>query len=140
MYVVLENKRTTLFFIDKNGMWNYVEINKKTIAQTISQGENMEENTILIGKDSYTCYRFQAVIVGSGAAGLNAAVSLVKEGQTDIAIITEGRMMGTSRNTGSDKQTYYKWTTCGDEADSVRKMAQTLIVWKRIFDLQVISY
>lgn len=86
----------------------------------------MEENIIHIEENSYTCYRFQTVIVGSGAAGLNAAVSLAKEGQTDIAIITEGRMMGTSRNTGSDKQTYYKLTTCGDEADSIRKMAQTL--------------
>lgn len=79
-----------------------------------------------IGKNNYTCYRFQTIVVGSGAAGLNAAVSLVKEGQTDIAILTEGRMMGTSRNTGSDKQTYYKLTTCGEEADSIRKMAQTL--------------
>ncbi len=86
----------------------------------------MEKNKMHIGENSYTCYRFQTLIVGSGAAGLNAAVSLAKEGQTDIAIITEGRMMGTSRNTGSDKQTYYKLTTCGDEADSIRKMAQTL--------------
>ena len=34
--------------------------------------------------------------------------------------------MGTSRNTGSDKQTYYKMTQCGSEPDSVRKMAKTL--------------
>ncbi len=39
-------------------------------------------------------------------------------------------MMGTSHNTGSDKQTYYKITTCGSETDSIRKMAQTLFEGK----------
>ncbi|MBQ7486967.1 MAG: FAD-binding protein, partial [Clostridia bacterium] len=68
----------------------------------------------------------QTLVVGTGAAGLNAAVSLVKEGVRDVVILTEGKMMGTSRNTGSDKQTYYKLTTCGETPDSVRKMAATL--------------
>ena len=68
----------------------------------------------------------QTLIVGTGAAGLNAAVSLYRQGVTDIVLLTEGRQMGTSRNTGSDKQTYYKMTTCGSEGDSVGKMAQTL--------------
>ena len=66
------------------------------------------------------------IVVGSGAAGLNAAVSLWKNGQRDIAIVTEGLELGTSRNTGSDKQTYYKLTTAGEMGDSVRKMAETL--------------
>ena len=35
-------------------------------------------------------------------------------------------MAGTSRNTGSDKQTYYKLTLSGDEPDSVGEMARTL--------------
>ena len=90
----------------------------------------MEKGSIQIGKKEYRFYSCQTVVVGSGAAGLNAAVSLVKEGQTDVAIVTEGRMMGTSRNTGSDKQTYYKMTTCGSEADSIRKMAHTLFEGK----------
>lgn len=34
--------------------------------------------------------------------------------------------MGTSRNTGSDKQTYYKLGLSGDSPDSVRKMADNL--------------
>ena len=34
--------------------------------------------------------------------------------------------MGTSRNTGSDKQTYYKLTLSGGDPDSVRDMADTL--------------
>ena len=86
----------------------------------------MKPETICITGQEYPMYSFQTIIVGSGAAGLNAAVSLFKEGQTDIAIMTEGRFMGTSHNTGSDKQTYYKLTTCGNEPDSIRKMAQTL--------------
>ena len=48
------------------------------------------------------------LIIGSGAAGLAAAVRLNALGVEDIAIYTEGLKMGTSINTGSDKQTYYK--------------------------------
>lgn len=66
------------------------------------------------------------VVVGSGAAGFSAADRLYQYGQTDIAIVTEGVNMGTSRNTGSDKQTYYKLTLSGDGPDSVGEMAQTL--------------
>lgn len=69
---------------------------------------------------------FQTIIVGSGAAGLNAAIMLYNKGIRDIAIITEGLKCGTSRNTGSDKQTYYKLTTSGSEPDSVRRMAEAL--------------
>ncbi len=85
----------------------------------------MEKSIRLSGRN-YAFYAFQTIIVGSGAAGLNAAVSLAKEGQKDIVILTEGRHMGTSRNTGSDKQTYYKLTLCGTESDSVRQMAREL--------------
>lgn len=71
-------------------------------------------------------YLYNTCIIGSGAAGLNCADTLYKLGQTDIAVITEGMYMGTSRNTGSDKQTYYKLTLTGTEPDSVHAMAQTL--------------
>lgn len=86
----------------------------------------MKQDTIRIAGREYELYRVQTLVVGSGAAGLNAAVSLVKEGQPDLAILTEGKWLGTSHNTGSDKQTYYKQTTCGREPDSVRRMAQVL--------------
>jgi len=66
------------------------------------------------------------VVVGTGAAGFNAADRLYSLGQKDIAIITEGLNKGTSRNTGSDKQTYYKLTLAGEVADSVYEMAKTL--------------
>lgn len=70
--------------------------------------------------------RYHTLIIGTGCAGYNAADKLFDLGITDIAILTEGRCMGTSRNTGSDKQTYYKLSLCGSEGDSVREMAQTL--------------
>ena len=65
------------------------------------------------------------LVLGSGAAGLNAAVQLRAGGVDDVLIVTEGLEMGTSINTGSDKQTYYKLSMCGDEADSPRMMAET---------------
>jgi len=65
------------------------------------------------------------LVVGSGAAGFNAALSLYEEGVRDIALVCEGINLGTSRNTGSDKQTYYKLGMCG-AADSPRDMAQDL--------------
>ncbi|MEI3014117.1 MAG: hypothetical protein V8T36_04790 [Ruthenibacterium lactatiformans] len=39
--------------------------------------------------------------------------------------MTENRLAGTSRNTGSDKQTYYK-LTLSSQGDGVREMAETL--------------
>lgn len=70
--------------------------------------------------------RIQAAVVGSGAAGLNAALRLHQYGVENIAILTEAMTGGTSRNAGSDKQTYYKMSLCGDAADSPAAMAQDL--------------
>lgn len=68
--------------------------------------------------------RFHTVIIGSGAAGYAAANNLISLGIKDIALLTDNRMAGTSRNAGSDKQTYYK-LSCTDE-DSPQKMARAL--------------
>ena len=86
----------------------------------------MIRDSIEINGIKYDIYSLNTLIVGSGAAGLNAADSLYNMGQKDIAILTEGLYMGTSRNTGSDKQTYYKLTQAGDSPDSVMEMANTL--------------
>ena len=85
----------------------------------------MRKNIIQINGTNVDVYSLNTVVVGTGCAGLNAADSLYDLGQHDIAIVTEGMDMGTSRNTGSDKQTYYKLTLGGDAPDSVREMAQT---------------
>ena len=65
-------------------------------------------------------------VVGSGAAGWNAACGLARLKVENIAVITEGVNCGTSRNTGSDKQTYYKLSLAGDGPDSVQELAETL--------------
>jgi succinate dehydrogenase/fumarate reductase flavoprotein subunit len=69
---------------------------------------------------------FKVAIIGSGAASLNAAIRLKRFGIEDIAIITEGVNLGTSANTGSDKQTYYRLNPCAPDGDSAYKMAQDL--------------
>lgn len=86
-----------------------------------------------MSKQSFSAHGFSArllscgtAVVGSGAAGYNAADRLWRLGQRDILLVTENRLAGTSRNTGSDKQTYYKLTLSGEEPDSVREMAKTL--------------
>lgn len=68
--------------------------------------------------------QFNTVIIGSGAAGYAAADGLLSLGVKNIAMLTIGRTAGTSRNAGSDKQTYYK-LSCTDE-DSPLKMADAL--------------
>ncbi|MCR5006987.1 MAG: FAD-binding protein [Oribacterium sp.] len=69
--------------------------------------------------------RIENVVIGSGAAGLQAALRISQNGD-EVAIVTENLKSGTSRNTGSDKQTYYKLSLAGDNSDSVLKMAQDL--------------
>ena len=66
------------------------------------------------------------LIIGSGAAALNAAVTLCEAGQRDIIIATDCWGGGTSNNSGSDKQTYYKLSLAGDTADSPLAMAREL--------------
>ena len=65
------------------------------------------------------------LVIGSGAAGLCAALRLYREGVKDILVITEGVKMGTSINTGSDKQTYYKLGMYGTEPDSPADLAKS---------------
>ena len=70
--------------------------------------------------------RVGALVIGSGCAGYAAADALFACGVTDCAVLTKGRLDGTSRNTGSDKQTYYKLSLCSDREDSVYGMAADL--------------
>lgn len=86
----------------------------------------MKKENILQDGYSIAVYEFNTVVVGTGTAGYKAADSLYAYGQKSVAIVTEGINRGTSRNTGSDKQTYYKLTLSGNEPDSVIEMAETL--------------
>ncbi len=66
------------------------------------------------------------LIVGSGAAALNAAVRLHASGIANIAVAAERFGGGTSFEAGSDKQTYYKLSLAGDSPDSPLDMARDL--------------
>ncbi len=87
----------------------------------------MKQNYLVIDSMRIPHYFTEVFVIGSGAAGYNAADSLFDLGMRDVAIVTEGKNMGTSRNTGSDKQTYYKLSMTGAVADSVYDMAKSLM-------------
>ncbi len=72
----------------------------------------------------YTC---GLCVVGSGAAAWNGAHTARIEKDIPVFLVTEGVHMGTSRNTGSDKQTYYKQSTTALHADSPLEMAQDFL-------------
>jgi succinate dehydrogenase/fumarate reductase flavoprotein subunit len=74
-------------------------------------------------------------VVGSGAAGLNAAVRVCRElrslgverPEREVALITRGMGLGTSNNSGSDKQTYYKPGLEPGVPDAARDFARSLV-------------
>ena len=86
----------------------------------------MEQSHLVIDGAGVTVTYCPCLIAGSGAAGFNAADTLLREGMKDLAMVTEDVNAGTSRNTGSDKQTYYKLSLSGGDGDSVRALAETL--------------
>lgn len=81
-----------------------------------------------------TFHRYNTIIVGAGAAGMNCAVHLCefmkREGVPDarnrIALVTRGLKLGASRMSGSDKQTYYKLGTSPNVPDCAEAFAETL--------------
>jgi succinate dehydrogenase/fumarate reductase flavoprotein subunit len=86
----------------------------------------MKKITIEVDGKKIPLYSLNTLIIGSGAAAVNAAQCLYKYGQKDIAIATDLWGGGTSNNAGSDKQTYYKLSVSGDVSDSPLAMAQDL--------------
>ena len=70
--------------------------------------------------------RIDHIVIGTGAAGFQAALRLYGNGEKNLAIVTDHVKAGTSRNTGSDKQTYYILSLAGGDPDSVRAMAEDL--------------
>ena len=68
----------------------------------------MKKNTVSIHGISFPVYSMNTLIIGSGAAALNAAVNLIELGQKDIAIATDRWGGGTSNNAGSAKQPLYE--------------------------------
>ncbi len=78
--------------------------------------------------------RCGVLVIGSGAASLAAADRIAafaaaegkNGGAADVAVATESLDGGTSRNTGSDKQTYYRLSLADRAGDSPYDMAEAL--------------
>jgi succinate dehydrogenase/fumarate reductase flavoprotein subunit len=87
-----------------------------------------------IANQVVTFHRYNTVVVGSGAAGMNCAVHLyelmtdkgIKDADNRIAVVTAGLGLGASRMSGSDKQTYYKMGTSPEVPDSAEEFAKSL--------------
>ncbi len=92
------------------------------------------QSRIQVGKVSLPVYSLNTLVVGSGAAGLNCADHLARymeqSGLPDacdrVAVVTDRLGAGTSHNSGSDKQTYYRLGVCGDTSDTPLDLARTL--------------
>jgi succinate dehydrogenase/fumarate reductase flavoprotein subunit len=93
----------------------------------------MKQNST-IENQTITEYFFSTLIVGAGAAGMNCAKKMyeyldqkgIADPQKRIAVITAGLLLGASRMSGSDKQTYYKMGTSPSTPDCAESFAASL--------------
>jgi succinate dehydrogenase / fumarate reductase, flavoprotein subunit len=69
-------------------------------------------------------HQSEALVLGSGAAGLRAAVEM-KRRDLDVVIVTQSAFGGTSACSGSDKQTLHTANGAG-RGDDYRAMAEAL--------------
>ncbi len=69
-------------------------------------------------------HRCGCVVMGSGAAGLRAAVELKRRG-ADVTVISQSAWGGTSACSGSDKQTLHTANTA-DQGDNFKDMARAI--------------
>ncbi len=84
-----------------------------------------QQTTLTVEGLTLPVYRTGALVVGSGAASLSCAVHLHRKGCEDLLIVTDNRNGGTSRNTGSDKQTYYRLSDACKVPDSPYSMVES---------------
>ncbi|MFY0617995.1 FAD-binding protein [Shimia sp.] len=80
--------------------------------------------TLVVNSYSIPLHRSGAVVVGSGAAGLRAAVEMKRRG-VDVAILSQSAWGGTSACSGSDKQTLHTANT-KDQGDDFLDMAAAI--------------
>ncbi|GAB2992942.1 MAG TPA: FAD-binding protein [Actinotalea caeni] len=95
-------------------------------ADTVVLGDPDAAPTVRLAGHDIPVVVANTVVVGTGSAGYCAADRLWEFGQTDVVMVADKINAGSSRNAGSDKQTYYKLTLSGGDGDSVHEMAQTL--------------
>ncbi len=79
---------------------------------------------IAVGGLRLPLYRAECLVIGSGAAGLRAAVELSRRG-VGVAVASQSAWGGTSACSGSDKQTIHTANTA-DRGDDFRAMAAAI--------------
>ncbi len=79
---------------------------------------------IALGGIDIPVHRAGCVVVGSGAAGLRAAVEMKRRGD-DVVILSQSAWGGTSACSGSDKQTLHTANTA-DRGDNFKAMARAI--------------
>ena len=89
-------------------------------------GVRTREADEIIDIDGLSCpvHRVEALVVGSGAAGLRAAVELKRE-SIDVLVASTGLFSGTSACSGSDKQTLHTAGT-SNNGDNFKKLASDI--------------
>ncbi|WP_226781358.1 FAD-dependent oxidoreductase [Oceaniglobus trochenteri] len=86
--------------------------------------EPIFDHSLEMGDQALPMRRCGCVVVGSGAAGLRAAVELKRRG-VDVTVISQSAWGGTSACSGSDKQTLHTANT-SDRGDDYRAMARAI--------------
>ena len=86
--------------------------------------ERQAKETVVVRGFSIPVHRSEALVLGSGAAGLRAAVEM-KRRDLDVIVVTQSAFGGTSACSGSDKQTLHTANGAG-RGDDYRAMADAL--------------
>jgi succinate dehydrogenase / fumarate reductase flavoprotein subunit len=86
--------------------------------------ERRASERIAAGGVDVPVQRCAVLVVGSGAAGLRAAVELKRRG-VDVAVATQSAYGGTSACSGSDKQTLHT-ANSADQGDNFRALAAAI--------------
>jgi succinate dehydrogenase / fumarate reductase flavoprotein subunit len=86
--------------------------------------ERPAKETVASRGFSIPVHRSEALVLGSGAAGLRAAVEM-KRRDLDVIVVTQSAFGGTSACSGSDKQTLHTANSAG-RGDDYRAIAEAL--------------
>ena len=86
--------------------------------------EAAPSETVRLAGVEVPVYRAGCIVVGSGAAGLRAAVELKRRGD-DVVIVSQSAWGGTSACSGADKQTLHTANTA-DQGDNYKAMARSI--------------
>ncbi|MEO1603936.1 MAG: FAD-binding protein [Pseudomonadota bacterium] len=94
------------------------------VAMPRLKGELEAANQMRVGGYDIPVFRSGSLVIGSGAAGLRAAVEM-KRRDADVTIISQSAWGGTSACSGSDKQTLHTANT-KDHGDDFQAMAAAI--------------